>query len=214
MQGGWHLPATCAQVTCVLHLPGSPAQVLCPGHLPGTPSTCPGPAPSDARAPPLRATPAAARLPDSRVPATRGGHAPPAAQAPRPLTRYLPSGENLQSWLESLNTSEKFMAAAAGRAAPRAGKPAPDPAPETLWAAAATASPASGSDGRRERASAYQRPPTPARHCGACSSHGERTPRFFPSGIPAVCRGCVAWSPLRPELPDQMQDARLNLNFI
>lgn len=197
MQGGWHLPATCAQVTCVLHLPGSPAQVLCPGHLPGTPSTCPGPAPSDARAPPLRATPAAARLPDSRVPATRGGHAPPAAQAPRPLTRYLPSGENLQSWLESLNTSEKFMAAAAGRAAPRAGKPARDPAPETLWAAAATASPASGSDGRRERASAYQRPRRPRgivglvvrMESGRCASSHPGFPRCAEGAWPGVPSG-------------------------
>lgn len=137
------LPRSCAQVTCPEPL--APAQVPSFGR------------PSSSTAGHARGRPAP-RFPGPRY---RGGHAPPAAQAPRPLTRYLPSGENLQSWLESLNTSEKFMAAAAGRTAPRAGNPALDPAPETLWAAAATASPASGSDGRRERASAYQRPRRP-----------------------------------------------------
>lgn len=56
--------------------------------------------------------------PPSRPPSTRSGplhrsgaHAQVMPRALR-LTRYLPSGENLQSRPESLNDSEKFMAAA------------------------------------------------------------------------------------------------------
>lgn len=50
-------------------------------------------------------------------------------RAPRSLTRYLPSGENLQSRLESLNTSEKFMAAAGPGARERQPCPAELPQP-------------------------------------------------------------------------------------
>lgn len=97
---------------------GSQAAASSQVPFPGSPvcSTCPGPTPADPRAPSIQAQrPPRSPLPgspppgeDRRLPA----EGPPSAQAPRPLTRYLPSGENLQSRLESLNASEKFMAAA------------------------------------------------------------------------------------------------------
>ena len=140
-------------------LPWFPGRNKCPGTLLGTTAqvTCPGPTPATSiRAPgtphPLGSSPPCT---DTRLLAEGAL----SAQARRPLTRYLPSGENLQSRLESLNTSEKFMAAATPRGPP-------SPAGQD----SRNRPSATGSDGRAGSAPQPVRTPGDARHCGACSS--------------------------------------------
>ena len=142
---------------------GSQAAASSQVPFPGSPvcSTCPGPTPADPRAPSIRAQrPPRSPLPGSPPPGKDRhlpAEGPPSAQAPRPLTRYLPSGENLQSRLESLNTSEKFMAAAVPYT--RETQPARP-------AATAPPRPEVTEGGRRSQSGLR----ADARHCGACSS--------------------------------------------
>lgn len=139
--------------SCSRHPPGTTARSPAPGPLPRYPDLgllCQ----ASARIPGLRPVPEGPRAASPR--------------APRPLTRYLPSGENLQSRLESLNTSEKFMAAA-------------DPGPANVRAGrtGATATSAAGSDEDGSKAQPIMAPGA-ARHCGACSSRCYAPQRSFP----------------------------------
>ena len=138
---------------------GFPERSKCPGTLLGTTAqvTCSKPTPATSFRAPGRPHPLGSSPPraDTRILA----EAAPSAQARRPLTRYLPSGENLQSRLESLNTSEKFMAAAAPGGPPSPAAPASRNRPS-----------ATGSDGRAGSVPQPVRTPGGARHCGACSS--------------------------------------------